>query len=566
MFSSNFQIGNSAISHLEETAKVAFKESVDKWLDATIDQMRSNFAPFVLDATTLAIPPKTKQFKGGIWPFGSIRGVKIGQTLNGGPGHYAKVVASFPKYSLVTDISNPTRTIPAGERYSLTLVDKPTDRPEPSVELSWLGNSPSAQEGDGIQTLSANAMVNLFDNYLSKGGGIKVLPPHLDDPKAVEQFRKLSQEVSNHSNLVEGNLGTFERDNFVVKAATNPDRKIEIGVLERYHGTKTMPDGTIQNYYRVTLAASVEERTGSEENPLYAVASVVKHTEEHTTVEAPGIRELDPSGTYLTLYRNAVINLAKKVRETAVSPYQMGAWREATVGKTGVDWKGEEPGAFAPLSWFRPGGQIIGNGGESLGSLYKSIPPSHGYLNKSVVANEKLEAGDILRYQSTSQPSLPIVGLELVTNAPIPSWLPGNPWLQRLAGDVIGKSGSAQIIPLQERETVFPGVQRETVFPGVQKISIVKVSALRSTREGQTITFTGQWRCQVRLQESDPAVPPLLQFGIQSDSPVTLKNSSPLLQPLDTGGWGLNYTLNALKALADVGTGNGIKPAFSTVN
>jgi hypothetical protein len=474
LFSSNFEIGETAISHKDAAAKDNFKISVDKWLDATIDQVKSNLAPFVLDAPTLAIPEKAKQFKGGIWPFGSERGVKVGQTLNEGPGHYAKVVASFQKYSLITDTSNPLRTIPADERYSLTLVDKPTDRPEPSIELSWLGNPPSAAAGDQTEVLSSGAMASLFDNYLSKGGGVKILPPAVDNPQTKEQLNKLAQEISSHSKLVAGNVGSFERENLVIKAASDPDFKIEIGVLERYPGTKTKPDGTVENYYRLTLAASVEERTGTEEAPLYAIVSVVKQAEELANVEATGIRELDPSGTYLTLYRNAVIHLASKVRESSITPRQAGALQEAIVGQSGIEWKGAQPGSFVPMSWLRPSGEVLDNDGKPLGTLYRFMQPAQGYLNLSVVAKEKLEAGDVLRYRSDSKLARPIVALELMTRGVLPAWLPEKSWLLRFAGNSLGLAGGLQIVPLEEGDPV--------PF-GVQKISVAKVAARkRSTR------------------------------------------------------------------------------------
>jgi hypothetical protein len=210
------------------------------------------------------------------------------------------------------------------------------------------------------------------------------------NPTAIEQLRSLSQEISSHSKEAVHNYGTFERENYVLRAAANPDRRIEIGVLERYHGSRTKPDGSVQNYYRVTLAASIEERTGPEEAPLYSVFSIVKHVEELATVEAVGIRELDPGGTYLTVYRNAVINLAQKVREKAFGSYQLGVSRDAVVGNGSIDWKGTTPGAFTPLSWFRPYGEVASNDNKPLGSLYKAMQPSQGYLNAATVFHEKL--------------------------------------------------------------------------------------------------------------------------------------------------------------------------------
>ena len=364
MVERSFKIGESEISHVNATATDAFRSAFDRWQDATLEQMRTNLAPFVLDGTTLSMPEKEKHFKGGIWAFGDQRGVYIGQILNGGPGHYAKVFATFPHFSLIQDVANPARTIPAGERYTLTLVDKPTERPEPSVELSWLGSPPSSPDGGSVQVLSSYAMVNLFDNYLSQGGGIKILPPMIDNPQVKEQLTKLSQDISSRSKLIAGNMGTFERENLVIKAASNPDRAIELGILECYHGRKAKGDGTIENYYRLTLAASIRERTGVDEEPLYSQVSVMKHVEELANVQAQGIRDIDPSGVYLTLFRNAVINLAKKVREGSAWPRKAGEMSDAVVSQDGIAWNGVQPSAFTPLTWLRPSGEVNADDGN----------------------------------------------------------------------------------------------------------------------------------------------------------------------------------------------------------
>ena len=62
-------------------------------------------------------------------------------TLNGGGGRFARVTAAFPKFSLLEDSADPSRAHGPGEQYSITLVDKSTERPEPSVQLVWLDNA-----------------------------------------------------------------------------------------------------------------------------------------------------------------------------------------------------------------------------------------------------------------------------------------------------------------------------------------------------------------------------------------------------------------------------------------
>jgi hypothetical protein len=100
---------------------------------------------------------------------------------------------------------------------------------------------------------------------------------------------------------------------------------------------------TIENYYRLTLAASIGERTGVEESPLYSQVSVIKHVEELANIEAQGIRDIDPSGIYLTLFRNAVINLAKKVREGSAWTHNTGEMKDAIVSQDGITWNGAQP-------------------------------------------------------------------------------------------------------------------------------------------------------------------------------------------------------------------------------
>jgi hypothetical protein len=209
------------------------------------------------------------------------------------------------------------------------------------------------------------------------------------------------------------------------------------------------------------------------------------------------------------------------------------------------------------LSWLRPYGEVKSVDDKPLGTLYKLMRPSQGYLNAATAAHEKLSPGDILRYKSTSKISQPIVGINLVVQSPAPDWLPEKPWLQRLAGISVGTAGNAQIIPIPEGE--LPPF-------GVQKTILVKVGLLGATTQGPTTTLTGQWRCQIRSLDSDPSTTPMLQFGIQSDAPIALKNTDMPLRPLDIGGWGLDYTINALESLAGAGSKRNFSQTLSVPN
>jgi hypothetical protein len=209
------------------------------------------------------------------------------------------------------------------------------------------------------------------------------------------------------------------------------------------------------------------------------------------------------------------------------------------------------------VSWFRPSGEVKSEDNMPLGTLYKLMQPSQGYLNAATVSREKLSPGDILRYKSNSKISQPILGINLVVQASAPDWLPDKPWLQRLAGISIGTAGNAQIIPIPEGGL--------PLF-GVQKTILVKVALLGATTQGPITTFTGQWRCQIRSLDSDLSTTPILQFGIQSDLPITLKDTDLPLQPLDVGSWGLDYTTHALESLAEAGSKRNFNQMFSVSN
>ena len=328
MVYSKFKVGDSEMPALDRLAGSAFKAVSSQWMDKTIEQMRTRFAPFALTGKTLPIPEKARKFTGGIWPYGFTHGVRTGKTLRGTPGKFAKVIATFPHYSIIEDVANPTRIISGGEQYSLTIVEKPTERGEPLVQLAWLGASPSSPVGEHSHVLSVSAMLSLFDNYLTKDGGVRILPHRLYEDTE-PQLEQLDEEMNRASKGVVRTLQVSYRANLVQEASENPDRKIELGIVERYHGTRVKPSGAKENYYRVTIAACLRERTGPDNFPVYAVSSVLQHVEELANVEEAGVREVDPESVYLTLFRNAVIHIAEKLQK--MSPALNRAARLSTL-------------------------------------------------------------------------------------------------------------------------------------------------------------------------------------------------------------------------------------------
>ncbi len=554
MVFSKFQVGEQEMSALNSHAGSAFRSVASRWMDVTIEQMKSRCAPFVLTGNTLPPPAKAKKFNGGIWSFGSIQGVRTGKTLRGKTGQFAKVVAVFPHYSLIEDVANPLRVIVAGEQYSLTIVEKPTERREPLTQLLWLGAKPSSADGAGIPVLTVPAMLSLFDSELSKEGGIRILP-HENDAQVNLELRKIDEELDRVSKGVVKTSLLSLRANLVQEAAENPDRKIEIGILNIYHGTRSKPDNSKENYYRLTLSGCMRDGSGVEESRLYPVGTVVQQVEELANVEQYGIREVDAEGTYLTLFRNAVIHLAEKMRVAASKPLAQSEIAEGTVSASGIDWKGQQPSPFALLTWLRPNGEVYDEAGRSLGAFYRPLTTKRGYLNRATVANEKLESGDILQFNRKSTATQPVVGLTLDAPANSPSWLPEKSWMLRIVANQLSAIAGAEFVPIEN------GDLARTIA-----VSSILLSAFNQTQQPQGTSFTGQFRCRVRKQESDPDAEPLLKFGIQYDTQVTLKNVASQLYPPDLGGWGLNFTLAGLQSLSEAGRKKEMQQILSSVN
>jgi hypothetical protein len=551
MVSAVVELGQSKLTAADARLREAFQTAAAGWLDSSIGQLREQLAPFVLDGATLQPPSKSKKFEGGLWPFGSERGVRRGAALSGG-GRYAVVREVFPKFSRIVDAASPQRPIPAGERYLLTMVLKPSERPEPTIELAWVGGPPRAPADLRAPTLSTDAFLGLFNNYLSKGGGLRILPVPLTSTATKDRLRQWGQTINAYSLQAEGNLTSFDRETLVQSARETPDRLVEMGILERFHGRRPKQDGSVEHYYRLTLAASVGALAGAEDRPSYPLDAVVKHQEEYALVVATGIRELDEKDAWFTVCRNGVINLGRKLREGAMSGAAAGrTLREGTVGPGGaVDWQGGQPDALAPLTWLRPEGEAVGSNGQSLGPCFAVLQPRQGYLNPSVLAGEKLKPGDVLRYEASAQ-AKPLASIELLLQANPPSWFPEPLWVERLAAKMLAAAGDARFVPAEAGRAL-----------GTEKRVKVLVSALGASEQAGGMSFTGQWRFQLFPAQAAEGAPPSLKFGIQSDAPMSIPADA--LRPLDTGGWGLEYTTGALKKLAESGAGKGLKQAFHT--
>ncbi|WLT30449.1 hypothetical protein [Geothrix sp. PMB-07] len=535
-------LGRSQASRREELLAQAFDAAVARWLEACLAQLKTQAAPFVLEGGTLGSP--AAGLKGGIWPFGRDRGVKRGTILRG-QGHFAKVSDVTPKYALLQDVADSSRKLPAGERYTLTVVDKPAERPEPTVALAWRGAPPRPPQGSNLRTLDADAFLGLLGNYLSQAGGLRLLPGDPRRPAAKAQLQRLHDHIARHSQLTQANFLSLEQRETAQAALEAPDRRVDLGVLGAYHGTRKKADGSLEHYYRIHLGAAIFPRVGEGDGTCYPLRAFLEHTEELAQVEQAGIRELDAHAAWFTVCRNAVIRLAAKVQADllAIPAGDLAGQEGGIDAQRQPRWKGPAPARFTPLQWFRPAGELKDSAGRSLGPLLLPQAPSKGFLNLACLAAEKTVPGDVLRFSGSPAPE-PLLALAppLVENPP--SWLPEGRWLAPMAAQALMGPGGCRFLLVEE--------------PGSALRMALHATALASTTAGDTTTFTGQWR--VRLQAgNDPE--PLLKFGLQTDHAQKLENPAQALRPLDTGAWAMDYLRDTLRRLAESATKKNLNQA-----
>ncbi|MBL0209696.1 MAG: hypothetical protein IPQ13_02110 [Holophagaceae bacterium] len=528
MVAASVELGRSGAGKRDELVRQAFDAACSRWMEACLAQMKEKASPFVLDAQTLVVSALPK---GGVWPFGRERGVKKGATLKG-QGHYAKVLDVEPRYAIIQDVADPARRIGPGERYTLTVVDKPAERPEPTVALRWRGSLPKLPEGVTSPSLEPDAFLGLLGNYVSQAGGLRLLPAELGGERAKAGLLRLHDHIARHSQLTTGNTLSLEQREVALIARQSPDRVVEMGILGGYHGTRNKADGQVEHYYRIRLGAVLATRAGVDESARYPMSAFLDHEEELAQVEQAGVRELDAGAAWFTVCRNAVIRLAGKVQakvmELPVSDIEI---REGVVDAArAAQWKVAPPSRFAPLKWLRPAGEVKDAAGAPLGPLLVAQAPSKGFLNSAGLGAEKLAPGDVLRFSGSAAQD-PLIQLGPLEFADAPAWIPESRWLApMLAGALMG-----------------PGTCRFLLDgAGTGPRVVLNGTAFSRRTEGDSTAFSGQWR--VRLISGGEAQP-AWKTGLQTDHTQKLEKPAEALQPLDLGAWAFEYVQDSLRKL-----------------
>lgn len=534
MVSGQVEVGRSEKALAADLVRQAFRQASARWADVCVGQLKARFAPFVLSAPTLAPPTSGLP---SIWPYGSLRGVMSGALLAGPDRIRARVLQVFPRYALIEDALDPKRRIPVGERYALTVVSTPTERPEPRVALHWRGAQPPRPAGLKLPPLPSAAFLGLAEQYLSQGGGLRVLPPLRLDPRTAPQLRRVSDALSRQTTLAQVEDLSVQRETLTELAKENPEWRVDIGILNGYHGLRRRPDGRIEHYFRLHMAAAILLR--ADEGSLYPLHQVLEQEEEWAQEEQAGVRALDVDAAWFTVCRNAVVRLAGKVRTTLEAvPRQGLSLLEASINKSGApDWPTAKPGPHAPLTWLRPVGEVLTPEG-SLGPCYKLMLPSQGFLTPSNLAKENLKPGDVLRFSGASSET-PLVGLLPAQGMEAPAWMPDPAWWQPLAAKAL--QGEARCRFVLDPQPTLP---RHVAFWG-EKL------AIGSNGDGSLLS--GQWRLRVLPAPGTPDLPPTLKFGFQTEQRPVGTASQATLQPVDQGRLGLEFLRRALAQMAETG-------------
>lgn len=506
----------------DEGVREAFRRALARWTEESLDQLRRNVSPFVVSGLTGTVPSPARKTR-GLWLRGRAHGVHAGMVARSDDGRLVRVESASERFSTVRDVADPAAPVPAGMRLRAIAVADPARRPEPVLRLEWLGG-----EDEGLPAgsgLSGETLVDVVQNYVARDGGLRVTAPAGGLGRSAA-FRELSELVSRHAKLLSGASGmTLHRETALRIAEEEPDLVAGVGVVDTYHGTRTLADGRVQHLYRATLVASVEV-------PLpeggRAVARAFTTTEEQAAVEMTNVRELRPEDLWFTTLRNACVRLAGSLRSAALGAAGNRAGRTLAgrVGPGGeVSWPEGAPGPHAPLAWLRPAGTVTDERGAPLPEpLLERVEPSRGFLNLASLAGETTEPGDVLEFRpaSAEQPR----SADLVVRLPEP------PPARALGRDVVARLAADRLVATRLVAPRFVGP--EGAAPGRLALELV----VGAPTVGESLAATrlaGEWRLRLWPDGLPSEGEPSLKAGIAYVEERRYEAGRPLLSPPDRG-------------------------------
>lgn len=536
-----------------ELIRGAFSRALARWTADCLAQLRENVSPFVVDGLSGTVPSGAERTN-GVWLRGTAHGVRPGMVARSEDGRLARVETAAERFSSLRDLSDGNSRIPAGRRFRAIAVRNPGDRPEPTVVFQWLGKPLESHEGvGGDLALSSASVVDIVQSYVARGGGLRVVPASTGSLSGSAEFRELSDLVSRHAMLAAGATGmTIHRETSIRLAEDEPNIVSEVGVVGAYHGTRRLPDATIEHLFRVSLLGTVG-------TPLpdggWVLENTVEATEERAVVEMPGVREVESRDAWFTTFRNACVLLAEKLRGAALraSVERSGARpREGRIGpKNEPVWSEGLPGRHAPLTWLRPVGEVAGTDGQaSLGVLYERVEPSKGFLNLVSLPGERFRPGDVLSYSSSAVSTAPRVQLAVRFTGQGQGPVPETEVFSREVAGYLSRTG-----------VVSPRVGMPTGAAAEVPLFEVVVGAPTIEETASVTKIAGEWRGRLWPPGSPGQGEPLVKAGLAYSEERKYEVGRPLLAPRDRGGELAAFSGNALERLISMVVSKGLARA-----
>ena len=531
----------------------AFSRALARWTADSLAQLRENVSPFVVDGLSGTVPSGAEKTN-GVWLRGTAHGVRPGMVARSEDGCLARVETAAERFSSLRDLSDGNSRIPAGRRFRAIAVRNPRDRPEPTVVLQWIGKPLESHERvGGDAALSSASVVDIVQSYVARGGGLRVVPASAGNLAGSAEFRELSDLVSRHAMLAAGATGmTIHRETSIRLAEDEPDIVSEVGVVGAYHGTRRLPDSTIEHLFRVSLLGTVG-------TPLpdggWVLENTVEATEERAVVEMPGVREVESHDAWFTTFRNACVLLAEKLRGAALraSVERSGARpREGRIGpKNEPVWSEGLPGRHAPLTWLRPVGEVAGTDGQaSLGVLYERVEPSKGFLNLVSLPGERFRPGDVLSYSSSAVSTAPRVQLAVRFTGQGQGPVPETEVFSREVAGYLSRTG-----------VVSPRVGMPMGAAAEVPLFEVVVGAPTIEETASVTKIAGEWRGRLWPPGSPGQGEPLVKAGLAYSEERKYEVGRPLLAPRDRGGELAAFSGNALERLISMVVSKGLARA-----
>ena len=502
--SARVEVGASRLAEADEAIRRAFKEAQAAWVKSVVAQLAKDLQPYVLVAETVA-PPDGEALAGGVWPLGALRGVASGAVAVSEGGGRARVEMTAPRFALLRDVGDEDRAIPAGERWRLVVVSQPTERREPLVDVRWM---PGAPRRPADEAIDPDGALDIFEDYLSKDGNLRLLPQAPHDEEAARQWRSVVDAVARNATLVRSGRLTVHQQTLVRAAQDNPDLTVELAELERWSGRRAGKDNESERWFRLRLGATVFLSAGEGTTGCGEVAKTIAVVEERAVVEQRGVRELDVAALWYSLERNALVKLGDRARE-AVGPLigPLGDVATGRVDRAGrIEWdRGRAPGRATPLAWYRPRGAVRSREGADLGVLLQPMKPSLGFLNPSVLSKERVAPGDELQYRAggAEKPRSLFRADASYEGAP---WLYPAEWLVRSAAARFGEAFGVAAVVCGPRS----GTQ------GMPTLAL-EVSGVSRESDARGIAMRGTWRVRAYPSGAGAGAEPDFRFGVQFD-------------------------------------------------